>query len=364
MAPNADLTLFLDLGSLFTKARCTGRRARRFRFPSVMAHELLDESAARGRLLLSGADLPRSETFDPARHPRLRSYPGKREELAAARARGHPAKGARFAGRMAALYGADRVTLGERPTEDVVDALVHKALLKSASGCRRVEVVYAVDEGPLAAAVERYAASPRRIEMLRWTFDRDEPEPMRLEVTGRVVDAATCIAAALPERAGRTLALDVGYEKTLVALLDPSGCLRQERLDALGYSDCVRRVLRDGQEQELIEDELAVIWALERADRVIDIAGRRFDVGAMVDRAADALVGEVVRAARRVLLEEFGRSAEPCRAVALTGGGSAALGDSLEARLRELDVGLETVVRAPEPSYVVVDGATRDRGAR
>lgn len=360
---DASLRLFLDLGDLFTKALAVRDSARRVRFPSVVAHELLDDGSVADRLLLySEARMQRPMGYDSSQHRRLRSYPGKRQELQTARARGHPAAGARFAGRMAVLFGADRVTLGESSEEENVDALVHKALLKTASGCRDVEIVYVVDEGAKAASIQRYAGTPRSIHMLRWTFESPDPEPMRLEVTGRIVDAADCVAAALPEEiglttVGRVLIIDIGYTRTKLAIVTPEGCQRQAQLPSLGYSDCVWRVLRDGQDQGLVEDEFAIIWALERGKGILEVAGRRFDVGAMLEKAADAVVVELARAVQRVLAADFGRHAEMCRTVALVGGGTVGLGEGLSARLRALDVGLETVWICPDPSYVLVEGA-------
>jgi hypothetical protein len=302
----ASLRLYLDLGDVFTKTLAVRDRSRRARFPSVIAHALLDEAPAADRLLLySETPMQRLAGYDPSRHSRLRSYPGGEEKLRAARDRGHPAAGARFAGRLAVLYGADRMTLGESCTEESVDALVHKALLKTARGCRDVEIVYVVDEGVKSASIERYASDPRTIEMLRWTLERPDPEPMRLDVTGRVVDAADCVAAVLPEElavaaAGRLLVVDIGYTRTKLAVITPDGCERQAQV-SLGFSDCVRRVLRDGQDQGLVEDEFAVIWALERSRRIITVAGRRFDVGAMLRTAASAAVVELGRAVQRVV---------------------------------------------------------------
>lgn len=335
------------------------------RFPSVVAHDLLDEDSAAGRLLLyAEKELPRPSGFDPASHGRLRSYPGKKEELAKARARGHPAAGARFAGRLAVLYGSDRVTLGERGDEDNVDALVHKVLLKTGSGVRRVEIDYVVDGGPKSASIERYAAIPRDVEMMRWTFARPEPERLALRVTGRVVDSAACAVAALPaelslERLGCALVVDIGYVRTKLAVVTPEGCAHQEELDGLGFSDCVRRILRDGQDDGLVADEFAVIWALERSRRTIDVAGRTYDVQAMLEAARGALVDELGRAVRRVLMAHFGRSAASCRAVAILGGGAVALGEALEAHLRGLELGLETIWVSRDPGFALVEGAQK-----
>ena len=364
------LRLFLDLGDLFTKALAVRGASKRVRFPSVVAHDLLDESEAGARLLLySEKPLQRPVGHDPKQHTRLRSYPGKKEELREARLRGHPAAGARFAGRMAVLFGADRVTLGESCEEENIDALVHKALLKTASGCRNVEIVYIIDQGPKSASVERYARAERTIEMLRWTFKDPEPEHMKLEVRGEVVDAAECVAVALPEEiglasGGRVLVVDVGYTRTKLAMVTREGCESQTQLPDLGFSDCVRRVLRDGQSQGLVEDEFAIVWALERSKGIIGVADRRFDVGAMLDKAGAAVVVELGRAVKRCLVQDFGRHMEVCRTIALVGGGAAGLGEALGAHLRALDLGLETIWISPDPSYVLVEGARALSGSR
>lgn len=281
-----------------------------------------------------------------------------------ARSRGHPAAGARFAGRLAVLYGEDRVTLGERANQDNVDALVHKALLKVGSGVQTVEIVYVVDSGPKSASIERYSTTPRDVEMLRWTFTSPEPERLAFRVTGRIVDAAACAAAALPdefpfERLGRALVIDIGYVRTKLAIVTPEGCEHQEELDGLGFSDCVRRILRDGQDQGLVADEFAVIWALERSRQTIELSGRVFDVRAMLESARGALVQELGRSVRRLLSRHFGRVAVGCSAVVILGGGAVVLGKHLASELRTLGLGLETIWVPPDPGFTLLQGARK-----
>jgi hypothetical protein len=169
--------------------------------------------------------------------------------------------------------------------------------------------------------------------------------------------------ALAPEAQGAVLAIDVGFLRTKLAILTPDGCESQEAIERLGTSDLVQRILRDGQEQGPVEDEFAVIDALERGDDgALVVAGRRFDVAATLQSAGRALEEEIVRAARRASLAHFERTGMPCRAAVLMGGGALVLGSGVKARLEKHDV--DSVWLCPEPSWLLVEGARNLAAAR
>jgi hypothetical protein len=155
----------------------------------------------------------------------------------------------------------------------------------------------------------------------------------------------------------RLLLIDVGHFRTKFALLSENGCELQSELE-LGSADCVRRVLRDGQDRGLVADEFAVVRALEVVrENAISVNGRRVDVGAPLESARRALEEELVRAVHRLLLEQYERSGESCQAAAVIGGGAASLGASLAARLEASAIGLRTVWVSPDPNFLLVEGA-------
>ena len=206
-------------------------------------------------LLLDGQEtMLRLTDFDPRQYPRTRSYPREDAYLKDVQ----PIPRARFAGRIAVALGADRELLGKHPTEENIDALVHKAFFRSAEGCSNAEVVFVLDMGAKAEAISRYAeASPRTAKFLKWKVRSFQPLLVQLSTRGHVVDAADCAEAALPpevslQRVRRLLLIDIGYLRTKLTIISTEGCERQEQLDGLGVSDCVRRILRDGQELGLV----------------------------------------------------------------------------------------------------------------
>lgn len=357
------LRLFLDLGDIITKGIAVRRgRSRRFIFPSVVARRLLGEGAEQANLLLDNREtMLRLTGFDPLKYPRTRSYP--RED--ACRNEIQTVPRARYAGRLAVALGADRELLGKHPTEENIDALVHRAFFRSAEGCRSAEVIFVLDVGAKAEAILRYAeASPRSTTFLKWKVRHSQPLLIQLRTCGQVIDAADCAAAALPRESSlqqvrRLLLLDIGYLRTKLAVMSTDGCERQEQLDGLGVSDCVRRILRDGQEQELIEDEYAVIKALERSQSTIEVAGRRFDIGAILESTRRGLEEELARAAKRAVVKTYGKRSDACKAVAIIGGGAAIIGESLAARLKTLDIGLDTAWIAGDTRFFLLEGARR-----
>jgi len=372
----ASLRLFLDLGDILTKGIAVRRgRGRRFVFPSVVARRLLSgdtssncedgrETPGQTDLLLDNQErLLRLADFDPDKYPRTRSYPREdacRDEIPAV-------PRARYAGRLAVALGADRQLLGRHPTEENIDALVHRAFFRSAEGCRSAEVIFVLDTGAKAQSILRYAeASPRSTAFLKWKVRRHRPKLIQLRIRGRVVDAADCAAAALPpgvslQQIRRLLLLDIGYLRTKLAIMSTDGCEHQEQLDGLGVCDCIRRVLRDGQEQELIEDEYAVIKSLERSQDTIEVAGRRFDVGAILKSARRGLEEELARAAGRAVAGHFGKSSDACKVMAIIGGGAAVVGKGVAARARQLGVGLDTAWIAGDTRFFLLKGALRTR---
>src|SRR5262245_32797728 len=134
---NESLTLFLDLGDVFTKGLCIGNaRRERLRFPSVVAHQLLSGGPEMTKLVFDEqVQLPRPTDFEARRFPRTRSFSGSDAFVREVRGQ-PPAPGARFAGGIAAVYGADRELLGAQPSLENVDALVRKALLLAVAGAR------------------------------------------------------------------------------------------------------------------------------------------------------------------------------------------------------------------------------------
>lgn len=356
------LRLLLDLGDLLTKGMLVeADDQRRFGFPSIVATRLVDREAELGALVTDPRRAPpRLIGFDAAAYPRLRSFPDS-PPLAGARG----VSGARYAGWLAAAYGADRQLLGDHPTTDNVDVLVRKALMKSGLRHGDVEVVFLVDVGAKSAAITRYAqAMPRSVAFLSRTVEEGEPVPVRVALRARLVDAAVCALAALPpelavDQVGRILLVDVGYLRTKLAVLSAAGCERQEQVDAAGISSCVTRVLRDGQEVGLIEDEIAVIKALEQSRGRLEVAGRRFDIGASLADARRALAGDLARAVERLAIEQYQSQGDSCRTVAIVGGGAAVVGAALAERLAAAEVGFETVWICPDTRFLHLAGAHR-----
>lgn len=361
---SATWTLLLDLGDVFTKGVVVGPEGvRRFRFPSVVSRRLMERGRERTELLLDGErSWPAPVDFEPRRYPRTRSYPGAARVLEEAR----PVAGARFAGWLAAKYGADRELLGTQPTEHNVEALVRKALLTAGIGRGRVRLVLVVDPaGPKAHAIHRYAeSSPHRVEIEVHQLRRNATRRVDVTVACEVLDAAACAAEVLPRRispanVGWLLVVDVGYLRAKLAVLSPTGCDQQRQLPGHGVSDCVHRLLRDGAEQGLVEDELAVMRALERSKDTIEVADRRFDVGASFEASRLDLEHDLARVVRAALLDHFDRRGEPCRAVAIVGGGAAIAGEGLAATLRDDGLGVDETWVARAPGYLLVEGAIR-----
>jgi len=361
---NAALTLFLDLGDVFTKGLAHGAaRCERVRFPSVVARALLRGGGEMSDLTLNDEIvLPRLSEFDETRYPRTRSFRGSDDFVRVVQAR-TPVRGARFAGGIAAVYGADRQLLGLHPTHDNVDALVRKALLlcAPAESCR-AELVFVVDTGSKADRILRYADTrPREISIDVHNYRQRKPKQMRVNVQSKCIDAMDCVRAALPtelavERAGRMLIVDIGYLRSKFAVLSATGCEHQQ-VEVLGVSDCVYRILRDGQEQGLVEDEFAMIIALEsRAPERFEIAGRSFDVRRIFDSARRALEEELFRVARRIVLDALGRTAEACSALVITGGGAAIVGSGLAERLKR-ELALRTTWVGGADGSLFLEGA-------
>jgi hypothetical protein len=330
------LRLALDLGDILTKGLLLGAGApRRFGFPSAVAGRLVDPGTGP--------------------HP----FP-EAARLAPARA----VPGARYAGWLAAAWGADRRLLGAHPEADTIDALVRKAIMKAGVRAGELELALLVDVGVKGAALARYAeAMPRPAEFLRWTVNATDPEPVKLSLRARLLDAPLCAAAALPpelaiERIGRILLVDIGYLRTKLAVLSADGCERQEQVDA-AVSGCVARVLRDGRELGLVDDELAVVRALERGRDHLEVAGRRFDLSASLGDARRALAADLGRAIARVAIEQVQRRGEGCRAVAIVGGGAALVGPLLAERLAGAELGLRTIWLSRDTRFHHLAGAQR-----
>ncbi len=361
------MELVLDLGDLFTKGIAAhGGQTRRLRYPSAVARRLLSDAGGAPLVLDDDADLVRPETFDPADYPRTRSYPGSEQFLDDVR--GRVAPHARFAGWPAAAHGSDRELLGTHPTRDNVDALVRKALIlltKDGFDCTDVSVRFVVDVGPKAAAIADYARKPPRVAIAARDFHTDAERRLSPALRCSVVDAADCAIAALPDalafdQVERVLVVDIGYLRTKLAIASAAGCEHQPQPAPLGMSDCVRRILRDGQDQGLVEDELAVVRALERARAdEIEVAGRRFSIGRVVAGAERALVVELARAVERATVDHFARRGEPCRAIAVVGGGAAVIGNALVDKVRTAGIGIDTGWVSPAPSFALVEGGLR-----
>jgi len=362
---DASVLVLLDLGDVLTKGLIVqGSRIRRFRLPSVVAHRLLNPHAAGALLLDDGRQFPRLADFDPSRFPRARSYPGATEFLGAVREDEHPINSARFVGSLAAVHGSDRSLLGRHPTDDNVDALVHKALMLVPETVDDTEVVFVIDLGAKAETILRYCEkTPRRARLSTWSFVRSSLHRRDVTYRTRVLDAADCALAVLPTeldlaKVGAVLLIDVGYLRTKMALVSTEGCEQQEELTHLGIADCVQRILRDGQELGLIEDEVAVLRAFEQGRSKIELAGRAFDVHAAFDSAKASLERELERAAHRVLMDRFARRAEPCRGLAIVGGGASVVGEGLAQRLRQ-SFQFDSVWVGRDASFLLVEGARR-----
>jgi hypothetical protein len=365
------LVVFLDLGDAFAKALAVGdARRERVRFPSVVASRLLSSGQDGTELCFDATDpLPRPAEFEPERFPRVRSYPRAARFVRQIR-QAPPSAGSRFAGELAAIYGADRRLLGHDPSHDAIDALVHKALiLLSPSERCEADVVFVVDTGEKAESILAYAQTPIRSASIELhAVGRKAGRQMRLVFRSRVIDAAACIAAALPaelsiDETARVLLIDVGYLRTKLAIVSADGCEQQTELEGLGASALVRKILRDGQEHGLVEDEFAVVQALETADRTtIEVSGRRFSIERLLAGACRELEEELASAAARVLLEHCRLRGETCRAAAIVGGGAAWFGKGLERRLTQAGIGLSRIWVSSDPSFLAVEGARKLAG--
>jgi hypothetical protein len=375
MPPPPTLRIWLDLGDAFAKATAEGAplptgadgptRAR-VRFPSVVATRLLDPRAEEHTLLLDPSEpVIRPVDFDPRAHPRTGSYGGAQEFLEMASSRPAPPR-SRFAGRLAAIYGADRQWLGIDPSDENVAALVHKALMVLCPPqCTDAEMVLVLDSGAKAAAVSRYVSTlPRVAEFEVRTYRHPEARRLRVRLGGRTIDAPECAVAALPgevapDRHRRLLLIDIGHFRTKFSVFSAEGCELQEELP-IGVADCVRRVLRDGPELGLVVDEFALIRALEGSRQdVITLSKRRFDIGAPLRTARRAVEEELEKSLRRLLLEYYGRGGGICNAAVLMGGGAVALGRSFAARLEACQIGVGKTWIAPDPSFFLIQGAER-----
>jgi hypothetical protein len=372
------LRICLDLGDAFAKAigqseadTLEGAARSRIRFPSVVATRLLEPEGDGHTLVVDSSELvPRPIDFDPRAHPRTSSYDGSREFLEMTRSKPAPPR-SRFAGRLAAIYGADRCWLGVDPSDENVAALVHKTLMMLCPlECRDAEVVFVVDSGAKAAAVSRYVSTlPRTAEFEVRTYRQPEVRRLQVRLEGRSIDAAECAVAALPANVGpgrsrRLLLVDIGHFRTKLAMFSGDGCELQEQLP-IGVADCVKRVLRDGQELGLVADEFAVIRALESSQQdVISVGKRRFDIAVPLHAARRAVEEELEKSLRRLLLEHYGRSGASCDAAVILGGGAVVVGSSLAARLEACQIGLGATWVAPEPSFFLLEGALIVHGVR
>jgi hypothetical protein len=362
------VTLYLDIGDLMTKGVATGAvRRERFRFPSVVARRLLkDSKTARGLLLDERATLPRTLDFDPDRYPRTRSFPGGEDFVAKVRNKPE-VSGARFAGWLAAAYGQDRRLIAVEPSVENIDALVHKAVLTSAASddCE-VNAVLIIDWGRKAHALAQYTTMPpRRSTVQVRSYRRFQPRRVRIAIESRIADAAACGYAAVADRiqvapGQPVVVIDVGYLRTKIFVVGSEGCELQHQVDGVGTSVCVRRVMRDAQHEGLIEDELAMIRALEKLDRgTVTIEKRRFDVSAVLEDVRTEIVDDLARAAERTVLQHFEQRGERCRNVAIIGGGAFLLGRQLAVRLERLDLGFSPAHVGADAEFSHVDGARR-----
>ncbi|MDH5672159.1 MAG: hypothetical protein OEZ06_08420 [Myxococcales bacterium] len=355
--------LYLDLGDLLTKGLvCDSRRAKRLRYPSVVAHRLLDERGDGGELLIDAQrELTRLEDFDPDSYRRTRSYPRAAQQLQAA----DPVAGARFAGWLAARLGADRELLGSHPSQDNIDALVRKALMQAtASGftLSKLRVILLVDHGAKTDAIMAYGRERKDVVLAQHRVGGEEVTRLKLSLDFEVLDSAPCALAGLGDRfdlPARLLIVDIGYLRSKLVIFGPAGCEFQGEARDLGVSDCVRRLMRDEQEHGLVEDELAVVRALEHSQQTIEVAGRRFPIEATLDKARRGLSEELAQEVKRTLLSHYGRHPEPIGTVALIGGGAPLVGRQLASALGDLDLGLDTIHVEPKPNHLLIDGARR-----
>jgi hypothetical protein len=358
------IRLVLDLGDAFTKGvALENGHTRRLRYPSFIAHRLVPQTNEASDLVIDPqTDIPRRVDFEPDRYPRIRSYPQGRAFVGAAL----PRSGSRFAGWLAAAYGADRRPLGTDPSLANIEALVHKALiLLTASGVKTasVELELIVDIGPKAEAILEYARSaPHHVRFAVESFGRHPPRTVELQIEAVVHDAADCALSALPSALDGAvtkgvLLIDIGYLRTKLAVISEEGCDHQEQLIDLGVGECVRRILRDEQDQDLIEDELAVMRALEKTSGgVLEIGGRRFDVARTLASVRRTLEEEILRACERVVAERYNRLGKSCAAAAIFGGGAALIGSGLADRIEStLDMMQSFVTRN---DFFLVSAAT------
>lgn len=363
----ASFNLFLDLGDIFSKALAEGdvRRAA-VRYPSVIAHTLLSGGREMEALVLDDElVLPRLSDFDSRQYPRTRSFRGSDDFVRFVKNR-PTVQQPRFAGGIAAVYGADRLLLGKHPTTENVDALVKKAFLLIVSKDRaEADVVFVIDTGTKADAVLRYVeARTFEYAIEIQNYRQRTSRKMYITASVRCVDAMACARAVLPpevatERVGRTLIIDIGYLRTKFAIVSETACEHQQQVDGLGVSDCVHRILRDGQEQGLVEDEFAIVRALETCrPESLQIAGRRFDVRRILDSSRASLRDEIVRVGRRIALDHLARSGDNVRALAIIGGGASLIGDALAERLKA-ELGFRAAWIAAPDDQVLLRGARR-----
>jgi hypothetical protein len=144
-----------------------------------------------------------------------------------------------------------------------------------------------------------------------------------------------------------------------VAVFSGEGCELQEQLP-IGVADCVRRVLRDGPELGLVADEFALIRVLESSQKdVVTLGKGSFDIGDPLRAARRGVEEELEKGLRRVLLDHYGRRGESCEAAVVFGGGAVVVGPSLAARLDAGQIGLRATWVAPDPNFLLIDGAER-----
>ncbi|MBI5538281.1 MAG: hypothetical protein HY898_36500 [Deltaproteobacteria bacterium] len=357
------LVLFLDLGDAITKGLAVGDgRERRLRYPSVVAHRLLHSGESDSGVSLDpGEAHPRPESLKDAGHPRFRSFPGAQSFVAEAHGSDHVTEGARFTGWIAAAYGADRQTLGTGAMRDNIEALARRALLTCGND-GPVEIVFVIDTGSKADEILAYAEGLRGTQSIAsWSFLRRARAQLTVELRGSVMDAADCVVAAVPpefrlDAIQRLLVIDIGYRRTKLVVVSEEGCEHVEHVD-IGVSDCVKRIMRDGGGEGLYEDECALIRALEGNRGPLEVAGRSYDVKRPLGEALRGLEEEIGNAARKVVLNLFERRGEVCKTAAITGGGAPLMGDNLAAQLTAGQGPMTAVWVAPDPSFLLVEGA-------
>jgi hypothetical protein len=324
--------LYLDLGDAYTKALYVhGGSVRRLRIPSVVA----------SRMQPCPGD---AEALD-----RERAFIGATAVLREARSGAHPLRGARLAGCIAAALGADRRGAMEDGTPDGVEALLHRVLaVARAEG--EVEVVWIVDTGVKAQALQRWAGSLPGPRTIRWwsMLARCQTE-CRLSLRTRVVDAADCAVAALPhamrpEQVARILVLDIGSMRSRLALVSADGCEHLQEV-AMGAGSCVPLRWQNGSGPASGQQAM----------------GRRG--GDAEGAGASALEVELDRAVRKMVFGHFERSGNLCKHAAIVGGGAPVIGRALAGTLR-VGAGLSQVWVASEPDFLLVDGARRLDEAR